>query len=230
MTRRFFDPAGLLYWTLGKGVFSTATRAVTPIRTYGRERVPRHGGAVLAVNHASWFDIPIIGTVCPRRIVYVAKAELTKVPGFGALVRGMGTLAIRRGESDREAVRLAREAVRAGGLLGMFVEGTRQQSGEPGKALPGAAMVAILEQVPVVPAAIYNSRAWRPGNFAPVSVAFGEPIRFDALPRNSRGYREATAEIEREIRRLWEFLAEMHRLGRPPGTPPRREALPTETG
>ena len=219
------DTVPLLYWTLGKGVFAGATRVVVPLRTYGAERVPRQGGAVLAVNHAHWIDVPVIGTVCPRRIVYLAKAELHKVPGFGGLVRAMGTLAVRRGESDREAIRLARETVRDGHLLGMFVEGTRQASGEPGKALPGAAMVAIQEDVPVVPTAIFNTRAWRPGNFAPVSVAFGEAIGFAGLPRNSRGYREATAEIEREIRRLWEFLAEMHRLGRPPGTPPQREPV-----
>ena len=217
------DTVPLLYWTLGKGLFAGATRVVVPLRTYGAERVPRQAGAVLAVNHAHWIDVPVIGTVCPRRIVYLAKAELHEVPGFGGLVRAMGTLAVRRGESDRDAIRLARETVRNGHLLGMFVEGTRQASGEPGKALPGAAMVAIQEDVPVVPTAIYNTRAWRPGNFAPVSVAFGDAIGFGGFPRNSRGYREATAEIEREIRRLWDFLAEMHRLGRPPGTPPHRE-------
>ena len=224
--------AALLYWTIGKGLFGGATRAVVRTRAYGTERIPRHGGAVLAVNHASWVDIPVVGTLCPRRIVFLAKAELHEVPAFGRLVRGMGTLAVRRGESDREAVRLARETVRRGDLLGMFVEGTRQRSGEPGRALPGAAMVAIQEGAPVVPAAIYNSHAWRPGNFAPVSIAFGEPVRFDGLPRNSKGYREATAVIEAEVRGLWEFLGEMHRLGRPPGMPPGRgrAALPTETG
>ena len=221
---------GITYWTLGKGVFSTATRAIVPLKTYGKERVPRAGGAVLAMNHAAWLDIPVIGTVCPRRIVYVGKVELHRTPGLGHLVRAMGTIAVRRGESDREAVRRAREAVRNNHLLGMFVEGTRQRSGEPGKAMPGAAMVAIQEGVPVVPAAIYGSHLWKPGNRAPVSVAFGELMRFDHVPRNSKGYREATDEIEREIRRLWEFLGEMHRRGRPSGTPPRRETLPSRTG
>ncbi len=220
----------ILWWSVGKGVLGTMTRVITPIRTYGRERVPRHGGAVLAMNHAAWIDVVVFGTVCPRRIVYLAKVELHRTPGLGTLVRSMGTIAVRRGESDREAVRLAREAARENHLLGMFVEGTRQTSGRPGKALPGAAMVAIQEGVPVVPAAIFGSHAWRPGNFAPVSVAFGEPIRFDHLPRNSQGYREGTAEIEREIGRLWEFLADMHRLGRPRGTPPRRETLPSRAG
>jgi 1-acyl-sn-glycerol-3-phosphate acyltransferase len=137
---------------------------------------------------------------------------------------------VRRGESDREAVRLAREAVRRNQMLGMFVEGTRQRTGEPGPAKPGAAMVAIQEGVPVVPAAIHGTQVWRFGNFAPVSVAFGEPLRFAEHPRNSRGYKEASLEIAAEIRRLWEFLVRMHELGRPDGVPPRRAQVPSKAG
>jgi 1-acyl-sn-glycerol-3-phosphate acyltransferase len=85
-------------------------------------------------------------------------------------------------------------------------------------------MVAIQEGVPIVPAAVYGSLDWH-WNFKPVSVAFGEPIRFDEYPRNSKGYRQASAEAMAEIRRLWVFLGEMHRLGRPDGTPPLRAHL-----
>ena len=221
---------GLVWWGFGKTVFGAATWVLVAMKAYGKERIPRAGGAVLACNHIAWIDVPVLGTLCPRRIVYLAKSEAHETPGLGQLIRAFGTLSVRRGESDREAVRLAREAVRSNQLLGMFVEGTRQRSGEPGEAKPGAAMVAIQEGVPVVPAAIYGSHLWKPGNRAPVSVAFGEPMRFDHLPRNSTGYREATAEIEREIRRLWEFLREMHRLGRPAGTPPRRATVPSRAG
>ncbi len=220
----------LVWWGVGRTLLSGLTFVVVPMKAYGSERVPRVGGVVLAFNHLSWIDIPVFATLCPRRIVYLAKVEAHQVPGLGEFIRAMGTLAVRRGESDREAVRLAREAVRRNEALGMFVEGTRQRSGEPGRALPGAAMVAIQEGVPVVPGAIYGSFEWRPGNFHPVSVAYGEPMRFDHLSRNSKGYREATAETEAEIRRLWEFLGEMHRLGRPHGTPPRRAALPSRAG
>jgi 1-acyl-sn-glycerol-3-phosphate acyltransferase len=220
----------ILWWGVGRTLLSAATRAIVPMKAYGKERVPREGGLVLAFNHLSWVDVPVFGTLCPRRIVYLAKIEAHEVPGLGEFIRAMGTLAVRRGESDREAVRLAREAVRRNEALGMFVEGTRQRSGEPGRALPGAAMVAIQEGVPVVPGAIYGSFEWRPGNFHPVSVAYGEPMRFDHLPRSSKGYREATAEIEVEIRRLWEFLSEIHRLGRPDGVPPRRAVLPSRAG
>jgi 1-acyl-sn-glycerol-3-phosphate acyltransferase len=224
------DPHALLWWGFGKTVLAGATRAIVPMRDYGRERVPREGGVVLAVNHLAWVDVPVVGALCPRRIVYLAKAEAHDIPLLGPLVTAMGTLAIRRGESDREAIRLAREAVRKNLLLGIFVEGTRQRGGEPGEAKTGAAMIAMQEGVPVLPAAIYGSHLWTPTNRAPVSVAWGEPMRFAHLPRNGRGYKEATAEIQAEIRRLWEWLGEMHALGRPRGTPPRRGHVPSRAG
>jgi 1-acyl-sn-glycerol-3-phosphate acyltransferase len=218
-----------VYWTIGKGLIGTFTRSMMRLKGYGRERVPRDGGAVLAMNHFSYADPPAIGVLCPRRIVFVAKVELHGVPGFGSLMRAHGALAVRRGESDREALRLMRETVRNNDLLGLFVEGTRQRSGVPGEAKPGAAMVAIQEGVPVVPAAIHGSQHWAWGKWPEITVAFGEPMRFNEYPRNSRGYREATGEIEAEIRRLWEFLVHMHELGRPRAVPPKREHVPAKT-
>ena len=114
-----------------------------------------------------------------------------------------------------------RQIVRDGHALGLFVEGTRQRSGVPGPVQPGAAMVAINEGVPVSCAAIYGSHEWRPGNFKPVSIAWGRPLTFDGLPRGGKGYKEASVEIERELRRLWEWLGSVHELGRPrDATPP----------
>jgi 1-acyl-sn-glycerol-3-phosphate acyltransferase len=216
----------LVYWPVGKGLLAGITRLLVPLKAYGTERIPREGGAVIAVNHLSYVDPPALGTVCPRRIVFVAKAELFAVPGLAQLIAAHGAVALRRGESDRDAFRRMREAVRRNELLGLFVEGTRQLSGVPGKAKPGAAMVAIQEGVPVVPAAIHGSHEWTLHDRRPVSLAFGEPMRFAEHPRNSRGYQAATAEIEAEVRRLWEFLVRMHELGRPDGTPPRRGNVP----
>ncbi len=84
-------------------------------------------------------------------------------------------------------------------MLGIFAEGTRQLAGVPGPVQPGAAMAALQEDVPVVCAAIHGSQTWKVGNFAPVSIAWGEPMRFDGLPRGGKGYREASVEIEREL-------------------------------
>jgi 1-acyl-sn-glycerol-3-phosphate acyltransferase len=218
----------LVYWTIGKGILAGLTRAVVPLKSYGAERVPREGGCVLAMNHFSYVDPPTFGTLCPRRIVFVAKTELFDHPGLGQLITAHGTLAIRRGESDRDALRRMRETVRRNELLGLFVEGTRQREGIPGKAKPGAAMVAIQEGVPVLPAAIHGSQHWRLGNFHPVSVAWGEPMRFAEYPRNGKGYAAAAQEIEAELHRLWEFLVRMHELGRPDGVPPRREKVPSK--
>jgi 1-acyl-sn-glycerol-3-phosphate acyltransferase len=82
-------------------------------------------------------------------------------------------------------------------------------------------MVAINEDVPVVPVAIHGSYEWRPGNFRPVSIAWGMPMTFEGLPRGGRGYREASAEIERELAKLSSWLEGIHALGRPAvATPP----------
>lgn len=210
-----------IVWAVGRLTLGTVVRIVAPLRSYGAERVPREGGVVLALNHFSWIDPGVFGTTCPRTIYYMAKIEAHRVPGLGQVIRSFGAFAVRRGESDREAVRLMRKIVGDGHALGLFVEGTRQRSGVPGEVQPGAAMVALKEEVPVVPAAIHGSQTWRLGNFHPVSVAWGEPLRFEGLPRTGRGYREASAEIRREIHTLWEFLVEMHELGRPAAaTPP----------
>ena len=212
-----------LAWALGRPTIGGLARALTPSRNYGAERVPLTGGVVLAFNHFSWIDPPLFGAACPRTIHYVAKVEAHRAPGLGQLIRAFGTISVRRGESDREAVRLMREAAREGHALGLFVEGTRQLSGVPGHAHPGAAMVALQEGVPVQPAAIHGSQTWRPGNFHPASIAWGEPIDFSGLPRNAKGYREASAVIEGELRRLWEWLVLMHELGRPAdAVPPAR--------
>src|SRR5919206_2210253 len=121
-----------LVWALGRPTIGGVTRLVAPLRVYGAERVPRSGGVVLALNHFSWLDPPAFGSACPRTIHYMAKAEAHRVPGLGQLIRGFGAFSVRRGESDREAVRRARDVVREGELLGLFVEGTRQRSGVPG--------------------------------------------------------------------------------------------------
>src|SRR6185437_14991408 len=139
-------------------------------------------------------------------LYFLAKVEAHRAPGLGQFIRGFGTISVRRGESDREAVRRMREVVRGGNVLGVFVEGTRQRSGVPGHVQPGAAMAALQEGVPVICAAIHGSDRWRPGNFAPVSIAWGEPMSFEGLPRGAKGYRDASAQIEDELHRLWHWL------------------------
>jgi 1-acyl-sn-glycerol-3-phosphate acyltransferase len=210
-----------VFWAAGRLYMGRPARLFTRGRAYGRENVPAKGGIVLAVNHLHWIDVPLLGSLSPRNLDFVAKMEAVNFPGLGKFIQWHGTIGVRRGESDREAVREMREAVRNGRALGLFVEGTRQRTGRPGKAQPGAAMVAIQEGVPVVPAAIYGTQFWKLGNFAPCSIAFGRPMDFSGRPKNGRSYREATAEIEARIHGLFDWLADLHARGRPKGaTPP----------
>jgi len=207
-------------WVVGRLTLGTLVRIFAPLRVYGRERVPREGGCVIACNHYSWLDPAALGTACPRTIYYMAKVEAHRVPGLGQLIRAFGTFPVRRGESDREAVRTMREVVRDGKALGLFAEGTRQRAGVPGEIQPGAAMVALQESVPIVPVAVHGTQTWKPGNFKPVSIAWGTPMTFEGLTTGGRGYREASAQLQAEIRKLWEWLVEQHELGRPRGAIP----------
>jgi len=209
-----------LVWAVGRPTIGGVVSLASRLRVYGRERVPMDGGLVVASNHFSWIDPPVLGAAIPRTLYFMAKVEAHRIPGLGQLMRSFGAFSVRRGESDRGAVRTMRQLVRDGHALGLFAEGTRQRSGVPGPVQPGAAMVAINEEVPVICSAIYGSFEWRLGNVSPVSLAWGTPMSFDGLPRGGKGYKEASVEIEREIRKLWEWLAGVHALGRP------RDAVP----
>lgn len=202
-------------WTVGRLTLSQLVKVFGRLRVYGAERVPPEGGLVLALNHFHWLDPAAFGTACPRTIYYMAKAEAHRVPGLGQLIRSFGTFSVRRGESDREAVRMMRRLVRDGHALGLFVEGTRQKSGVPGEVKSGASMVALQEETPVVCGVVHGTQEWRPGNFRPVSVVWGNPMTFEGLPRNAKGYREGSEEIQREIRSLWQWLVDIHAQGRP---------------
>ena len=205
-------------WFLGRHTLGSLAARAAWLRTYGKERIPREGGVVVALNHFSWIDIPLFTVANPRDTFYVAKAEVHRIPGLGQFIREFGSFAIRRGESDREAVRHMREVVRDGGCLGVFVEGTRQRSGVPGEVQPGAAMVAVKEDVPIVCGAIHGSQYWKLGNFHPCTIAWGEPWRVGELTRD-----EVSARIKAEIETLWRWLVEMHaKEGRRPrkATPP----------
>ena len=208
-------------WAVGRVYMGWPARLFSRPRAYGLDRIPRVGGLVYAINHLHWIDIPIVGLLSPRTVHFVAKIEAAGFPLLGKFLQAHGTIPIRRGESDRDAVRAMRREAREGEVVGLFVEGTRMKTGRPGPAQPGAAMVALQENVPVMPIAIYGTQFWKVGNFKPCSVAFGEPMELDGYPKGGKGYKEATVEIERRINVLFDWLAEIHAQGRPKNaTPP----------
>jgi 1-acyl-sn-glycerol-3-phosphate acyltransferase len=205
-------------WYIARIGMHTVLRAICPARAYGADRVPKIGGGVIAANHLSAIDPPLIGVFGPRTIYFMAKIELLSVPVAGEMLRWLGTFAVRRGEGDRDSIRVARWLVREGRMVGMFMEGTRQQFGYPGPAHPGSAMIAMQEGVPIVPVGVDTFR-WSMKNPRPCAVVWGEPMWLDDLPRTGKGYKEGAARLEIEITKLWRLAAEAVAAGLPKRLP-----------
>ena len=104
-------------WAVGRLTIGSAVKIVAPLRVYGEERMPRAGGLVVAANHFSWIDPPALGVASPRTLYMMAKVEAHRVPGLGELMRSFGAFPVRRGQSDREAVRTMRLVVLVAGSL-----------------------------------------------------------------------------------------------------------------
>lgn len=205
-------------WWFGRRIAPQVTMLLAPGAAYGIERIPAEGGAVIAANHFSGIDHPLIGSLSPRPMHFLAKSELMETFGLGALLRWLGVIGVRRGEGDREALRRARELVREGGLVCVHVEGTRQRFGHPGPLHPGGLMIAMQEGVPVIPLGLDTFR-WSVTNRRLCAVVWGEPMRLDDLPRNRKGYAEAGERVGAEIVRLWRQAVAASAAGLPPELP-----------
>jgi len=205
-------------WWAGRRIVPLFTRLVAPAAAYGVDRVPREGGAVVAANHFSGIDHPLIGVLSPRPLHFLAKAELLEIPGLGPLLSWLGVFGVRRGEGDREALRRAREIVRDGGLVCVHVEGTRQRFGHPGPIHPGGLMIAMQEGVAVIPLGLDTFR-WSLSNRRACAVVWGEPLRLDDLPRNRKGYAEAADRVGEELVSLWRQAVAACEAGLPPELP-----------
>jgi 1-acyl-sn-glycerol-3-phosphate acyltransferase len=207
------------------------TLLLAPAAAYGIERIPAEGtGAVLAANHFSGIDHPLIGTFCPRDIHFLAKAELFEIPFVGDIVQWIGSIPIRRGEGDRDALRRSREVVRDGGIVCVHIEGTRQRLGYPGPIHTGGLMIAMQEGAPVVPCGLDTFR-WSPTNRRLCALVFGEPLDLTHLPRNRSGYDEAARILREEMVRLWRQAVEAAAAGLPARLPDgTRRSGPFPTG
>jgi 1-acyl-sn-glycerol-3-phosphate acyltransferase len=119
---------------------------------------------------------------------------------FGRIVRWGGGFPVRRGEPDRDSLRIVHETVEAGGVVGIFIQGHRQAELEGAKA--GAGRCAVVEEAPVIPVAIRGTGTWRPGRR--IDVTFGRPRTYERGDRRpAQAYRETADELMAEIRRLY---------------------------
>ena len=165
--------SALLVFPLFRGLFRGSTR--------GLEHVPMDGPLVVASNHGSHLDPPLLGHALGRPVAFMAKAELFAVPLLGAVIRACGAYPVRRGASDREAIRTATAKLEEGWATGVFLDGTRQANGRVNNPLPGAALLAARSGAPLLPVAIVNShRALSSGRLwprlVPLQLRVGAPI------------------------------------------------------
>lgn len=158
--------------------------------TAGKHNVPSQGALVVVANHGSHLDPPLLGHALGRPVAFMAKAELFNVPLLGAVIRACGAYPVRRGASDREAIRSATSCLEQGWATGVFLDGTRQQDGRVNAPLPGAALLAARSGAPLLPVAIHNShralgtgRSWP--RLVPIQLRIGEPVPAPASRRRA---------------------------------------------
>lgn len=145
----------------------------------GREQMPATGGCVVACNHSMGPDYLVLGYASPRQIFYMAKVELFQIhPWFSKFLDMVGTFPVNRGRHDSEALTAAKNLLHRGKVMGMFPEGTRSRTGELRQGKTGAVRIAMLAQVPVVPAVVINADAIlkQLGRRPQVIVRFGPPL------------------------------------------------------
>jgi 1-acyl-sn-glycerol-3-phosphate acyltransferase len=138
----------------------------------GLENIP-DGAVIVAGNHVSAFDPPVVGIILRRPAWYMAKVELFRIIGLGWLIRRLNAYPVRRGKPDRQAIRTTERILAAGGAVIIFPEGTRSATGELQDPRRGVAFLARLTGAPVVPVGLVGPyRA-----FGRVSLWFGPPLR-----------------------------------------------------
>lgn len=162
----------MVRWLLVMPIFHLAGR----LHVRGLHNLPVSGPYIIASNHLSWTDIPLIAMYIRRRkIVYMAKEEYFKGK-MRWVVRFLGSFPVKRGEADRQSLRTAEEQIKKGNILGIFPEGTRSRSRTMAQAHSGMALIALRTGVPVVPIALWGTEKLLKKFGAPVMVCVGQPI------------------------------------------------------
>ena len=175
-------------------------------RTRGNGHVPMDGPLVVVANHGSHLDPPLLGHALGRPVAFMAKAELFSIPLLGRVIRACGAYPVKRGASDREAIRTATARLQEGWAIGVFLDGTRQENGRVNQPMPGAALLAARSGAALLPVAILNShRALGVGRSRPRLVRLEMRIGIPVPAPNSRRKLEleaTTRELQRRINAL----------------------------
>ena len=185
--------------TLLKLIFLVTLR----MRYEGTENIPAEGPLVIASNHVSLLDPPVLGTCSTRKVHFMAKQELF-VPVLGFIYKTLGAFPVRRGGADRTAIKHGIDILQSGKVLAIFPEGTRSKTGKLGKAAPGALMMASKARAAIVPSCVIGTDFRRQGRIWPkVTVRFGKPIYFpEGVPITKELLSSMTEEMMEHIAKL----------------------------
>ena len=173
------------------------------LRVLHRERMINHGPVILASNHESYLDPPLVGSVADRAIFFLARKNLLDGPFFGWLLPKLNVIPVDQEGSDRSALKALIRILKAGEGTLVFPEGERTLDGRLRPALPGLGFVIAKTLAPVVPMRIFGAReAWPRGSgrvrFRPITVVVGEPIYFteaDLQPRGKDVYQRLSQRV-----------------------------------
>ena len=170
------------WWSFCRMLIRVGGAAVWQLRAFGVENIPRDGGALLAANHQSYLDPPLVAACLPREMHFMARRSLFRNPLFRALIVRCNAFPIERDTADVKGVKEAIARLEAGHLLLVFPEGTRTRDGSIGRMKPGVGILAERAAVPIVPVLIDGAHeAWPKGRLLPhpgrIRVVFGRPFR-----------------------------------------------------
>ncbi|WP_256757267.1 1-acyl-sn-glycerol-3-phosphate acyltransferase [Cohnella sp. WQ 127256] len=170
----------------------------------GVSNIPLDGPVILCSNHKSLLDPITLGVRVPRKVHYMAKEELFRIPLFGSLIRAVGAFPVKRGGVSKEAIRTAINLLQAGNVMGIFPEGTRNESVGMGKR--GAVTMAIRSKAIIVPVALVGE--YRP--FRKMIAVYGAPI--DLVPYAEQG---TTESMEEATELIMSRIREMAKTSQP---------------
>jgi 1-acyl-sn-glycerol-3-phosphate acyltransferase len=185
-------------------------------RVFNPERVPLTGPVILAANHASFIDPPLVGAGLKRDINYLARESLFRFPGIGALLRSWNSVPVDRDGGGAAGLRAILDRLLDGGAIILFPEGTRTRDGKLQPARSGIGLTVIKSAAPVVPVRAFGTfeafgREMRFPRPRPIAVKYGKPMLFEQLraeaktcskPRLKEIYQEIADEIMAAIATL----------------------------
>jgi len=175
-------PVYFLGWSFFRLVYATYFRW----RIFHPERVPLQGPVILASNHASFLDPPLVGSALPRPINYLARESLFRFPGVGWLLRGWNSVPVDRDGGGAKGLKAILDRLLAGGAIILFPEGTRTRDGKLQPARSGIGLTVIKSDAVVIPVRVFGTfEAYGRHHLIPrprpIAVKYGRPLDFEKL-------------------------------------------------